>query len=167
MGNIFPAPIGRPSKSSHPHVYGKYKSVSPTTQRRKESSPCVWEIYLLARANTQPSRNSQSHSVDELRVSLNGDPQTVCCQLSWSWQATEVTCPFIPSPVSHRRGCLVTEAFYYASARRRSASCRMLIAALRSRSITAWQCPHLYTRSFRVSLVSGRSPQLLQVCEDG
>lgn len=129
---------------SNPHVYGG------------SVADAVSNTYALAPSSTRVGSNILS----------DGDPQASCLTLLVLACDTNVASPFIPSPVSHRRGRLVTEAFY-ASTCRRSASRRILIAALRSRSITAWQCSHLYTRSFRVSLVSGRSPQLLQVCEDG
>lgn len=68
-----------------PHVYGEYDMRSTPSRSAFESSPRVWEIYLLARANTQPIRNSHSLCVvDESRIFLDGDPQINLSQFSWS-----------------------------------------------------------------------------------
>ena len=168
MGNMDKGWVIHGIASSHPRVHGKYPGKTREIPREVESSPRAWEICLLTRVNTLLSHISHSLCVvDESRIFLDGDPQASYLAILVLTCNTNVARPLIPSPVSHRRGCLVTEAFYYASTCRRSASRRILIAALRSRSISVLQCPHLYTRSLRVSLASGRSPQLLQVCEDG
>ena len=153
---------------SQPCVYGGCALTGAIANSVVEPAPCVRGMHFLTRLNAQPS--SEIHSL--VPPLLHRVGLTFCQTVTLKPAKRQIILvltlsrPFIPSPVSHGRGFLVTEAFY-ASAYKRSASRRMLMAALRSRSISAWQCSHLYTRSFRVSLVSGRSPQLLQVCEDG
>ena len=124
--------------------------------------PTCTEEAPLMRCQTEPPSTRVGSN-----ILLDGDPQAgYPAILVLVGNPERLSTRLYPLPSLIGEVASLLRAFY-TSAWRRSASRRMLMAALRSRSITAWQCPHLYTRSLRVSLVSGRSPQLLQVCEDG
>ena len=87
---------------SSPHVRGIHVPVL-----HQESSPHVRGIRFLARVITPPIRIPHSLcTVDELRIFLNGDPQaSYLTVLVLAGNPEKIACPFMPSPVSHRRGC--------------------------------------------------------------
>ena len=99
------------AKAVHPFI------LSPVSHRRGrlvteaffygESSPHVRGIRFLARVITPPIRIPHSLcTVDELRIFLNGDPQaSYLTVLVLAGNPEKIACPFMPSPVSHRRGC--------------------------------------------------------------
>ena len=146
---------------SSPCVRGIPADTQVFTHRTGAIPMCTEEAPLMRCQTEPPSTRVGSN------ILLDGDPQAgYPAILVLVGNPERLSTRLYPLPSLIGEVASLLRAFY-TSAWRRSASRRMLMAALRSRSITAWQCPHLYTRSFRVSLVSGRSPQLLQVCEDG
>ena len=58
-------------------MYGEYFFYMKPDTQKMESSPRVRGIHLLVRVNTPQKYISHSlYAMDELRILLNGDPQT-------------------------------------------------------------------------------------------